>query len=74
MLSIADGDLLTVEYLDSDDGQGGTDLSRQDTAVADCAGPVTSLVRAIDVTDDADLVREMALSGCTGVFVGFESL
>jgi radical SAM superfamily enzyme YgiQ (UPF0313 family) len=28
----------------------------------------------IDVTDDPALVREMALAGCTGVFVGFESL
>lgn len=28
----------------------------------------------IDVTDDVSLVREMALSGCTGVFVGLESL
>jgi radical SAM superfamily enzyme YgiQ (UPF0313 family) len=26
------------------------------------------------VTDDPSLVREMALAGCTGVFVGFESL
>lgn len=29
---------------------------------------------SIDVTDDAQLVRQMALAGCTGVFVGFESL
>jgi radical SAM superfamily enzyme YgiQ (UPF0313 family) len=28
----------------------------------------------IDVTDDVRLVREMALAGCTGVFIGFESL
>ena len=28
----------------------------------------------IDVTDDPSLVREMALAGCTGVFIGFESL
>ena len=28
----------------------------------------------IDVTDDPTLVREMAMAGCTGVFVGFESL
>jgi radical SAM superfamily enzyme YgiQ (UPF0313 family) len=28
----------------------------------------------IDVTDDPSLIREMALAGCTGVFVGFESL
>ncbi len=26
------------------------------------------------MTDDADLIREMALAGCTGVFIGFESL
>jgi radical SAM superfamily enzyme YgiQ (UPF0313 family) len=28
----------------------------------------------IDVTDDPALIREMALSGCMGVFIGFESL
>lgn len=35
---------------------------------------IWSAAVSIDVTDDADLVREMALAGCTGVFVGFESL
>jgi radical SAM superfamily enzyme YgiQ (UPF0313 family) len=29
---------------------------------------------SLDVTDDPSLIREMALAGCTGVFVGFESL
>lgn len=29
---------------------------------------------SIDVTDDPTLIRAMAVSGCTGVFVGFESL
>ena len=28
----------------------------------------------LDVTDDPTLVRDMALAGCTGVFIGFESL
>src|SRR5437588_898636 len=28
----------------------------------------------IDITDDPSLIREMALAGCTGVFIGFESL
>jgi lipopolysaccharide/colanic/teichoic acid biosynthesis glycosyltransferase/radical SAM superfamily enzyme YgiQ (UPF0313 family) len=28
----------------------------------------------LDVTDDPGLVRAMALSGCTGVFIGFESV
>ena len=35
---------------------------------------IWSAAISIDVTDDPDLIREMALAGCTGVFVGFESL
>jgi radical SAM superfamily enzyme YgiQ (UPF0313 family) len=35
---------------------------------------IWSAAMTIDVTDDPTLVREMALAGCTGVFVGFESL
>jgi radical SAM superfamily enzyme YgiQ (UPF0313 family) len=35
---------------------------------------IWSAALTIDVTDDPSLVREMALAGCTGVFVGFESL
>jgi len=37
-------------------------------------GIIWSAAVTIDVTDDETLVRDMALSGCTGVFVGFESL
>jgi radical SAM superfamily enzyme YgiQ (UPF0313 family) len=35
---------------------------------------IWSAAVSLDVTDDPSLVREMALAGCTGVFVGFESL
>jgi radical SAM superfamily enzyme YgiQ (UPF0313 family) len=35
---------------------------------------IWSAAVSIDVTDDPSLVRAMALGGCTGVFVGFESL
>lgn len=35
---------------------------------------IWSAAVSIDVTDDPALIREMALAGCTGVFVGFESL
>lgn len=35
---------------------------------------IWSAAVSIDVTDDPEIVREMALAGCTGVFVGFESL
>jgi radical SAM superfamily enzyme YgiQ (UPF0313 family) len=35
---------------------------------------IWSAAVSIDVTDDPSLIREMAIAGCTGVFVGFESL
>lgn len=35
---------------------------------------IWSAAVSIDVADDPELVRRMALAGCTGVFVGFESL
>jgi radical SAM superfamily enzyme YgiQ (UPF0313 family) len=35
---------------------------------------IWSAAVTLDVTDDPGLVREMALAGCTGVFIGFESL
>jgi len=35
---------------------------------------IWSAALTIDVTDDPTLVQEMALAGCTGVFIGFESL
>ncbi len=35
---------------------------------------IWSAAVSLDVTDDPSVIREMALSGCTGVFVGFESL
>jgi radical SAM superfamily enzyme YgiQ (UPF0313 family) len=35
---------------------------------------IWSAAVTLDVTDDPSLVREMGRAGCTGVFVGFESL
>jgi len=35
---------------------------------------IWSAAVSIDVADDPSLMREMALAGCTGVFIGFESL
>lgn len=35
---------------------------------------IWSAAVSLDVTDHPEVVREMALAGCTGVFVGFESL
>jgi radical SAM superfamily enzyme YgiQ (UPF0313 family) len=38
------------------------------------AEKIWSAAVTLDVTDEPALVREMALAGCTGVFIGFESL
>ncbi len=35
---------------------------------------IWSAAVTLDVTDEPALIREMALAGCTGVFIGFESL
>ncbi len=35
---------------------------------------IWSAAVTLDVTDDPGLIREMALAGCTGVFIGLESL
>lgn len=35
---------------------------------------IWSAAVSLDVTDEPSVVREMALAGCTGVFIGFESL
>ncbi len=46
-------------------------------ALCDALRPLDKIWSAavsIDVTDDPSLIRAMALAGCTGVFVGFESL
>ena len=53
--------------------------SRRDYLQALCAAlrplnKIWSAAVTIDVTDDASLIRNMALAGCTGVFIGFESL
>ena len=53
--------------------------SRRDYLCALCQAlkplhKVWSAAITIDVTDDPSLIREMALAGCMGVFIGFESL
>jgi radical SAM superfamily enzyme YgiQ (UPF0313 family) len=53
--------------------------SRRDYLQALCTAmrplnKIWSAAVTIDVTDDPSLIRNMALAGCTGVFIGFESL
>ena len=57
VLSIADGDAISVTYLDADDGQGGTNLLREAAAAGDCRPLVVSQVRTTGVTDVAATVQ-----------------
>jgi subtilisin-like proprotein convertase family protein len=44
LLSVANGDTITVTYIDADDGQGGTNLTRTATAGVDCVAPIITNV------------------------------
>lgn len=68
----ADGQPYAV-FIDNNLGSRPEYLRRLCTALAPLE-IIWSAAVTIDVTDDPSLVREMALSGCTGVFIGFESL
>jgi uncharacterized repeat protein (TIGR01451 family) len=50
ILSVFHGDTFTVRYIDADDGQGGTNVPREDGAAVDCAPPVISNVQSGAVT------------------------
>jgi len=69
---VADGNAYTV-FVDNNLGSRRDYLHRLCSALQPLE-IIWSAAVTIDVTDDPALVRAMALSGCTGVFVGFESL
>ncbi|MBN1356977.1 S8 family serine peptidase [bacterium] len=49
-VQVADGDILTVTYIDADDGHGGVNVPKTDGAGIDCVGPVISDVQIASVT------------------------
>ncbi len=56
-LSIQNGDTLTAEYIDANDGSGGFNVARQHTATGDCVFPVVTGVRDEGVSDVAATVK-----------------
>ena len=56
ILQLADGDVISASYHDTNDGNGSTAVSF-DSSDADCAGPGVSSVRVTDLTDDSATVR-----------------
>jgi hypothetical protein len=49
LLSVGHGDILTVNYIDADDGAGGINVTVKDNAGVDCLAPVISAVQATNV-------------------------
>ncbi len=57
LLSVADGDTISVNYTDADDGLGGINVLKTDTASVDCVMPVISNVQVINIDhDSADII------------------
>lgn len=69
---VADGQPYAV-FIDNNLGSNRAYLGRLCQALQPL-NKIWSAAVSIDVTDDPALIRSMALAGCTGVFVGFESL
>jgi uncharacterized repeat protein (TIGR01451 family) len=53
VLSVSHADVLTVTYVDADDGAGGSNVTVTDNADTDCAPPVISSVQSSAVTGSA---------------------
>ncbi len=68
----ADGQPYTV-FVDNNLG-GRRDYLRRLCGALRPLEKIWSAAVTLDVTDEPSLVREMALAGCTGVFIGFETL
>jgi hypothetical protein len=56
LLSLANGDTIIAEYIDEDDGQGGSDIPRLTTADTDCAPPQVSDLRVTPLTVSSVLI------------------
>lgn len=50
-LSVKNGDALHAEYVDVNDGAGGSNVPRQANASSDCVAPTISAVTATDISD-----------------------
>ncbi|HEX6853172.1 MAG TPA: hypothetical protein VF139_17385, partial [Candidatus Polarisedimenticolaceae bacterium] len=57
LLAVADGATITASYLDADDGQGGSNLTRTAVAGSDCVPPQISAIQTTGVTDARADVR-----------------
>ncbi len=69
-LTVQHGDTLTVTYVDADDGSGGTNIDRTDTAAIDCTGPVISNVQASATHESMTITFDTDEPGTTTILWG----
>ncbi len=56
-IQVHPADTITATYLDADDGNGGVNVPKSDTAAVDCVAPAISSSRATDITDTRAVIR-----------------
>lgn len=56
VLQVSDLDIITATYMDADDGMGGIDVPKMDSATADCAPPIITNVQVTNITDNSATV------------------
>lgn len=66
-LSLADGDTLTVTYIDADDGQGNFDVPHTAAAAADCGLPLISAVAATAIGSTTATIGWLTQEGADSV-------
>ena len=64
-LSVANGDTITVHYVDSDDGNGGTNVPHDSTSTVDCLAPTIQNVLA-GMVKETPLPLAVQGTGVTG--------
>jgi hypothetical protein len=57
VVQVVHGDVITATYVDADDGEGGVNVPKTDTALADCMEPLISDVEATDITTSRAVIR-----------------
>ncbi|MEE4298266.1 MAG: hypothetical protein V2J24_02390, partial [Pseudomonadales bacterium] len=67
VLQLSDGDTITVEYIDADDGEGGINVSKTDTATADCRAPIISNIEESNLSDTTATIDWMTDEASTSV-------
>ena len=67
VLRVANGNTITVHYIDADDGNGGHNVDKTDTAVADCAAPTFAGLSAAVAGDHEVTLTWSAASDPHGV-------